>query len=150
MEVIIIGTDPPCPRCKETYERARKLVQEIDCMISVKKIVYSSEEAQNFGKVGTAHEVAQWAGINIDWDRVHELAEGEWTQELDDLLMPLKEKAEQESWLMTPVVVINGEVVHFGQVPEVNEIRSWITERKNHLRFRKYREKKSQKIIRNS
>ena len=131
MEVIIIGTDPPCPRCRETYERARKAVQEIDSTKSIRKIVYSSEEAQRFGKVGTAHEVAQWAGITIDWSKVQERSSGEWTQELDDLLMPLKEKAEQENWIMTPVVIVDGEIVHFGQVPEVNEIRSWIIERKD-------------------
>ena len=131
MEVIIIGTDPPCPRCRETYERARKAVQEIDSTKSIRKIVYSSEEAQRFGKVGTAHEVAQWAGITIDWSKVQERASGEWTQELDDLLMPLKEKAEQENWIMTPVVIVDSEIVHFGQVPEVNEIRSWIIERKD-------------------
>ena len=131
MEVIIIGTDPPCPRCRETYERARKAVQEIDSTICIRKIVYSSEEAQRFGKVGTAHEVAQWAGIKIDWSKVQERASGEWTQELDDLLMPLKEKAEQENWIMTPVVIVDSEIVHFGQVPEVNEIRSWIIERKD-------------------
>ena len=45
------------------------------------------------------------------------------TRELDDLFMPLKEKSEQSRWLMTPVVVINNGVFHFGCVPELNDLR---------------------------
>lgn len=129
MEIIIVGADPPCPRCWETYDRVMKTVKKIDPTISIKKIVYSSEEAQNFGRLGTAHDVAQWAGIGMDWDRIRELASGEWTQELDRLLMPLKERAEKENWIMTPVVVIDGKVQHFGCVPEMDELRSWLIER---------------------
>jgi hypothetical protein len=29
----------------------------------VRKIVYSSDEAQRLGRVGTGHEIADWAGI---------------------------------------------------------------------------------------
>ncbi|MBN2467772.1 MAG: thioredoxin family protein [Deltaproteobacteria bacterium] len=129
MEIIIIGTDPPCPRCRETHERIRKTVKKIDQTISIRKIIYSSEEGQSFGKLGTAHELAQWGGIDMDWDRIRELASGEWTQELDRLLMPLKERAEKENWIMTPVVVIDGKVQHFGSVPEMDELRSWLIER---------------------
>ena len=123
MEIVVIGTDPPCPRCKETYERAKRVCQEIGRGISIRKIVYTSAEAQRLGRLGTAHEIAQWAEIKMDWDKVRELASGEWTHELDDLLMPLKENAEQENWIMTPVIVIDGEIVHFGYVPDLNKIR---------------------------
>ena len=126
MEIVVIGTDPPCPRCKETYERAKSVCQEIGRGISIRKIVYTSEEAQRLGKVGTGHDVAEWAGIKMAWDEVRELASGEWTPELDDLLMPLKEKAEQENWIMTPVVVIDGKIVHFGSVPSIEALRSRI------------------------
>ena len=126
MEIIIIGTEPPCPRCRETYERVKAVAKEIGSQPSIRKIVYLSEEAQRFGKVGTAHEVADWAGFEIDWDEIRKLASGEWTPKLDHLLMPLKEMAEREGWVMTPVVVIDGEVVHFGNVPEMAAVRSWL------------------------
>lgn len=122
MEIIIIGTEPPCPRCRETYERVRTVAKEIAFQPLIRKIVYSSEEAQHFGKVGTAHEVAEWSGIQINWDRVRELASGEWTPELDQLLMPLTKKAKGEGWIMTPVVVIDGRVVHFGEVPGMDDL----------------------------
>ena len=126
MEIIIIGTDPPCPRCRETHERVKAVAKEIAAQPFIRKIVYSSEEAQHFGKVGTAHEVAEWSGAHVDWDRIRKLANGDWTLELDIFLNPLKELAAQSGWIMTPVVVIDGTVVHFGNVPELDEIRSWL------------------------
>jgi hypothetical protein len=131
MEVTIIGTEPPCPRCQETYTRVRQVIQEMDPTISIKKIAYSFQEAQSYGKVGSAHEIADWAKINVDWDKVREVASKGWTQELDDLLMPLKEKSEQAGWLMTPVVVINDKVVYCGCVPELNVLRKIIIHAKN-------------------
>jgi len=129
MEIIIIGTEPPCPRCRETYERVKTVAKEIASQPSIRKIVYSSEEAQHFGKVETAHEVAEWAGFEIDWEEVRKLASGEWTKALDDFLMPLAEEAKRQGWIMTPVVVIDGIVVHFGHVPEMDKIRSWFSVR---------------------
>lgn len=126
MEIIIIGTEPPCPRCRETYERVKTVAKEISSPASMRKIVYSSAESQRFGKVGTAHEVAESSGVQVDWERIRELAGGDWTPELDVLLMPLKEMAVQSGWIMTPVVVIDGTVVHFGNVPETEDIISWL------------------------
>ena len=131
MKITIIGTEPPCPRCQETYTRVRQVIQEMDPTISIKKIAYSSPEAQSYGKVGSAHEIADWAKINVDWDKVREVASKGWTQELDDLFMPLKEKSEQAGWLMTPVVLINDKVVHCGCVPELNVLRKIIIHAKN-------------------
>jgi len=123
MEIIIIGTEPPCPRCKETYERVKKVVKEkVSPLPVVRKIGYLSTEAQQLGKVGSAHEIAEWSGIPIDWDKVKELASGGWTPELDQLLMPLKEVAVKNGWIMTPAVVIDGKVVHFGSVPGMDEL----------------------------
>ena len=129
MEIIIIGTEPPCPRCRETYARVKTVAQEVTSQPLIRKIVYSSEEAQCFGKVGTGHEVAEWAGLEINCDEVRRLASGEWTQALDNFLMPLTEEAKKKGWIMTPVVVIDSTVVHFGNVPEFDEIRSWLPAR---------------------
>ena len=99
--------------------------------ISIKKIAYSFPEAQNYGKVGSAHEIAKWAEVNVDWDKVREVASRGWTQELDDLLMSLKEKSEQAGWLMTSVVTVSNKVVHYGCVPELNDLRRILTHYKN-------------------
>ena len=131
MKITIIGTEPPCPRCQETYTRVRQVIQEMDPTISIKKIAYSSPEAQSYGKVGSAHEIADWAKINVDWDKIREVASRGWTQELDNLLTPLKEKSEQAGWLMTPVVAISNKVVHCGCVPELNDLRKILTHYKN-------------------
>jgi len=131
MKITIIGTEPPCPRCQETYTRVRQVIQEMDPTISIKKIAYFSQEAQSYGKVGSAHEIADWAKINVDWDKIREVASRGWTQELDDLLMPLKEKSEQAGWLMTPVVAISNKVVHCGCVPELNDLRRILNHYKN-------------------
>jgi hypothetical protein len=129
MEIVIIGTEPPCPRCRETYERVKKATGEIHTQTRIRKIVYSSDEAQRLGKLGTGHEIAEWSGIEIDWEKVRQLASGEWTQALDASLMPLAEEAERRGWIMTPVIVIDGTIVHFGTVPETGNIRSWLAER---------------------
>jgi hypothetical protein len=126
MEIIIIGTEPPCPRCRETYERVKEAVKEISPQPTVRKVVYTSAEAQKLGGVGSGHEIAEWAGITVDWDEVRRVAVGEWTPELDHLLMPLKEVSVKEGWIMTPVVVMDGKVVHFGNVPTRDQIRSWL------------------------
>lgn len=127
MEIIIIGTEPPCPRCRETYERVKTVAKEISSPASIRKIVYSCAEAQRFGKVGTGHEIVEWAGLKVDWEEVRKLASGEWTQALDDLLMPLADEAKRQGWIMTPVVVIDGIVVHFGHVPEMDNVRTWLS-----------------------
>ena len=127
MEIIIIGTEPPCPRCRETYERVKKAAEGIEPKPGIRKIVYSSDEAQRVGRIGTGHEIAEWAGIEIDWGEVRKLVSGEWTQALDDFLRPLADKAKMKGWIMTPVVVIDGIVVHFGHVPEIDKIRSWLS-----------------------
>ena len=127
MEIIVIGTDPPCPRCRETLQRFKEAAKEQPGDVSIRKIAYTSEEAQRFGKVGTAHEIAEWAGVSVDWDAVKKLAAGDWKPELDELLMPLKRKAEQGNWIMTPVVIIENTVMHRGCVPELETLRNIIT-----------------------
>jgi hypothetical protein len=129
VEIIIIGTEPPCPRCRETYERVKRADIDVGTQASIRKIVYSSHEAQRLGRVGTAHEIAEWSDMEVDWNEVRKLATGNWTPELDVFLNPLKDRAVQSGWIMTPVVVIDGSVVHFGNVPETDEIRSWLVTR---------------------
>ena len=48
--------------------------------------------------------------------------------QLDELLMPLKRKADEVGILMTPVVIIDGKVAFMGYVPPEEEIRKRIEE----------------------
>ena len=55
--------------------------------------------------------------MQIDWNKVRDIVSDGWSQELDDILMPCKEMADERGWLMTPVLVIDDEVVCSGYVP---------------------------------
>lgn len=46
--------------------------------------------------------------------------------ELDAALMPCKEKADAEGWLMTPVLILDEQVVFRGYVPEKERIKEKI------------------------
>lgn len=40
--------------------------------------------------------------------------------------MPYKDKAEEMGYLMTPVLVVNGQVKAMGFVPDKEKIREWV------------------------
>jgi hypothetical protein len=125
MEILIIGASPPCVRCLRLFQLAKKLVQQIEAGITVRKIPLNSSEAKKYGKVGTAHNIAELAKMTFDTEHIDALART-WSKELDDELMKYKEKAEEMDYLMTPVLIINGQVKTMGFVPEEEEIRHWI------------------------
>lgn len=123
MNITIIGVVPPCPRCKRIYELTLEVISELGIQADVQKISFDSEKAQSYGHVGTAHHIAEWGGIDVDWDNVWEMATHGWSRELDAALMPCKEKADAEGWLMTPVLLIDDEAVFSGYVPDKNAIK---------------------------
>jgi protein-disulfide isomerase len=127
VEIIIIGVEPACPRCKRVYEMAKELSRD-KRGISVKKITWDSEEAQKYGKVTTGRHIAQEYDVPVKWEEMKDLVSGEWTPKLDELLMPLKRKADEMGILMTPVVIIDGKVAFMGYVPPEEEIRRRIKE----------------------
>jgi hypothetical protein len=92
----------------------------------MKKIAYDAEELKKFGKVGTAHHIAEWAGMEMDWGKIREVISEEWSQELDDCLMPCTRKAAEKGWLMTPVLLIDDKVVFSGYVPTKEAIKESI------------------------
>jgi hypothetical protein len=105
------------------HELTLESVYELGLQADIKKIACSSDEAKRFGQTRNAHDIAQWAGIEVDWDVVHQLAAQGWSQELDALLIPCKEKADAEGWLMTPVLLIDGQAVCTGYVPAKEYIK---------------------------
>ena len=126
MQITVIGVVPPCPRCKLIYDLAVEVANELGIEVEMKKIAYDSEEAKNYGQVGTAHDIAEWANMEMDWSKIREIVSEGWSKELDDFMMPCKRKAEEKEWLMTPVLLIDGKVAFMGYVPRRENIKEAI------------------------
>lgn len=146
-EIWIIGVDPPCPRCDLARQRVERIVKEEALPVTIKNLVYtdfrSSEFARPIGKeLGTAKHVADKAGIDMDWNRVIEVVKDppsrpedydvidgpakNWSTEMDQALKACEDSAESVNMLMTPVLVMDGKVLHHGSVPSIAKIQSWL------------------------
>jgi hypothetical protein len=146
MEIMMIGTDPPCPRCDLLDIWINEIIAEKDPASAVKVIhlVYDSPEAIAFGekrglKIGKAKHIGAAAGIPYDqavvdaWKekRREEIADYQrpadlWNEDFDRLFSAYQDAAESVSYLMTPVFVIDGVIKHHGSVPDKTELREWI------------------------
>jgi len=122
MKITIIGVVPPCPRYQRIYDLTVEAVGELGAQAEIRKIAYDSDEAQKFGRVGTAHDIAEWAQMKIDWSKIWDIAAEGWSPELDNLMMPCKERAGVEGWLMTPVLLFDDKVLVMGYVPDKDYI----------------------------
>jgi predicted DsbA family dithiol-disulfide isomerase len=147
-KVWMIGVDPACPRCDLLRQRIANLIKETNKTIDFKKLVYTDQEARDFAasigkEPGTAHDVEERAGIQVDWNRLNELKlsplsepedidilvgpAAQWSSEFDEVLRPCQKKAESVGVLMTPVLIIDGKVKHHGSVPSIEQLRMWLT-----------------------
>jgi hypothetical protein len=134
VDVLVVGTEPPCPRCDLLY----RLVSEIAAAnpaVKVRHCAFDSQEAITLGrkvgrKIGTAKHVAKEAGVVVDWNAVYEAIDRRtqsvppdarpadtWSPALDALLEPCRAVAERVGYFMTPILVIDGCVRHHGNVP---------------------------------
>jgi hypothetical protein len=149
-EILIIGTDPPCPRCDYLKQVVVDIVNDLHLSVPVRHIGYTSEEAHQLAKAeglvpGTAKDVAKKLGIAMDWPAILNMIDkagltesssgppqccpspaARWTPELDDALRPCEVQALKAGIMMTPVLVINGNSVHQGCVPDADQTRNWI------------------------
>ncbi|GAB1409534.1 hypothetical protein MASR1M90_06880 [Desulfovibrionales bacterium] len=143
IDVLVIGTEPPCPRCDMVGRRVIEMAASRK-HITVRHCSFDSLEAQALGKrlmctLGTAHHVAKDAGIPVNWDAVSEVIHRNrplavkdfrpadaWTPELDALLKPCQAIAESLGYRMTPILVLNGEIKHHGSVPSHEQIAAWL------------------------
>ena len=142
MEIVVIGTEPPCIRCHTTFKRAEEVARSFTGKIDVKKIAIHTKEAEKYGKVEGGHTIGEVGKVKPDFEKMIKLL-----RELDELkadevknetlidarlkdlekaLEPVKKKAKELGYLMTPVLVINGEVKSMDYVPSKEEIRGWI------------------------
>ena len=143
IDILIIGTEPPCPRCDLLYKLIEQEAKN-RLNIHLRHCSFDSSEANELGKklgykIGTAKEIAKAARINIDWNSVYELIDLQksridaerpadtWTPELDRMLKPCQNAAKSLGYLMTPILVINGNVKHDGSVPSVQQLKEWLS-----------------------
>ena len=144
VDVLIIGTNPPCPRCDLLTLRVHEAAEALEQPIETSHVFFDSVEATAVGqaanrRVGTPKRVSAETGIPVDWDQVDRLVEERrrvvgaearaaqtWTPALDALLGPCREAAEAVGFFMTPILVVNGTVKHHGSVPTVEQIKEWL------------------------
>lgn len=150
-EIWVIGTDPPCPRCDYLTRMVNDIVvNELHLPIKLRHIAYTTSEAKNFAasldlEPGTAKDVARLVETGVNWDIVHSLIDtppnsstpenqcpccqsigAKWSPELDEALRPCQMKAVQAGIMMTPALIIAGELKHQGSVPEREQVKTWI------------------------
>ncbi len=152
-EIIVIGTLPPCPRCRLLTEIMERKVKSLKLEASVRHIAYTSEEAAvlaaSKGLVpGTAKDVAKKNGAEIRLDDLQADRtpdEPDFPVVTDEALLPLNQlfrevhlldlrlrhyehQAADAGILMTPVLVIDGKILHAGSVPGLEDIQKWLSE----------------------
>ena len=148
--IVIIGTKPACPRCGFLTSYVTEKVKETGIEADIRHIPYNSPEAQEYAGTcgltpGTAKDVAKL--LNIDFNLPQNLRT-EFADEFDSIEEPFKQKlkevrvldenlrqfeerAKEVGIMMTPVLIINGEIKHQGSVPPISKINEYISELKN-------------------
>jgi protein-disulfide isomerase len=133
VEVVVIGSDPPCIRCSRVVQLVNEGAEEIGLSVRVKSLSFQSPEAQGLAtgwqrELGTARDVARKGSADVDWGLVASLMKKEYSPDLDKELRPCLELADKIQILMTPVLIVNGRLKHHGSVPESELIRTWLRE----------------------
>lgn len=146
LEIFIIGPEPLCIRCLTTLKRAREVAQQYP-EVTVNKLSTDAAEAQKYGRVAGGHVIAKAEKVEHNHHRIEELRgqiEGPENEvrdgalvetamsEIEKELTPVKEKARERGYLMTPVVIVNGKVKSAGEIPKKEEIEAWVQEALNH------------------
>jgi hypothetical protein len=142
MEILVIGTEPPCIRCLTTYKRAKEIAQQFPGGVEVRKIEMTSEEATRYGKIGSGGSLSKVTSVKPNFEKVVKVSSeiGELVKdearnadlieaklkEIDMVLQPVKVESKEMGYLMTPVLVVNGQVKCMDHVPEKEAIRTWV------------------------
>jgi hypothetical protein len=146
--IIIIGTEPPCPRCKLMTKIVTDKVKELGINVVINHAVYTDPESGAFAgqlglEPGTASSVAKKMNVVIDNSRkiipdfdsefnteYEDYFFTNWSYELDEHLRIYETNAKELGILMTPSLIINGELKHSGSVPRLSQIEAWLMELK--------------------
>ena len=144
MEILVVGPEPPCVRCINAFRYAADVAKQFTGEdIEVRKIFARSEEARKYGRIEGGHDIAEIEKVDHNSARIQQLM-AEINQlkekdeeknkaqidakleEIDKELIPIKKKAEETGYLVTPVLLINGQVKAQGYVPTKAQIKEWI------------------------
>ena len=148
--ITVIGTQPPCPRCGLLTHVLEEKVKELSLDAKVQHWAFTSEEAQNFARnlgleAGTAKDVSKKTGQKLDQGKITYLMVNEkiaqnseykkynhfnWSFELDEAIRPFEKLAQEAGILMTPAIIINGQLKHQGSVPRINTLSNWLLQLK--------------------
>jgi len=101
----------------------KQLKREQDMNIEIERIYAGSEEAEKYGKIVEAEVFAEKMGIEIDFS---ELFEKRDIKTIDEKLAPYVEMAKEQGIFLTPVLVVNGDVVSMGRVPRREELEKLV------------------------
>jgi len=149
-KIVIIGTEPPCPRCGLLTNTIKAKIKELKMEAEVTHLSYEDEEAVEMAaalkmKPGTAKDVAKQLNLEMDMQGLAEILKEKtsadtseynqwndcnWSPELDDFLRPYQERAKEAGILMTPVLIINNKIMHQGSLPPLKQVEEWLLERK--------------------
>lgn len=142
--------EPPCSRCKLLGNVIDAKVEKLKIEAEVIHLAYTNTEARrianSFGLIsGTAKDVSGKIQVPIDSEKIS-LAKSaktihpdydfraynncNWTFELDEALRIFENQAKDVGIMMTPVLIINGELKHQGSVPSLSKINEWLSELK--------------------
>ncbi len=133
IEVVVIGTDPPCLRCNMLVERLYEAADENKILVNIRRLTFHSPEARSLAdefqrEFASVKDVARSGSVDVDWGWVAELMKQPWSPALDDALRPCQELAEKIKILLTPILIINGKLKHHGSVPDQDQILAWLKE----------------------
>jgi hypothetical protein len=146
--IVIIGTKPPCPRCQLLINVITEKNLELELEATVQHLDYTSEEAKAYAKeigltTGTAKDVSKITNMDIDVKKIAEVIDNHtidincefnkynncnWSIELDNLLRPFENVAKDVGIMMTPILIINGDIKHQVSVPKLSKIQEWLME----------------------
>ena len=144
--IIVIGTEPSCPRCQLLKNIIKSKLVELEIDAAYTHMAYTTEEsvavaAKHGLRPGTAKTVAEIVHAEVDSEEFTSLQSNytpdpnsfydcyndcSWSIQMDELLRPLELQAKKAGIMMTPVLIINGEIVHQGSVPEIGLIDQWL------------------------
>jgi glutaredoxin len=123
LRIEVIGPYPPCIRCHRVYRMLKELKEKHGIDMEIERVYAGSEEAEKYGKIVEAEVFAEKMGIDLDYRTLFEKRE---IKAIDEKLAPYVEMAKERGIFLTPVIVVNGNVVSMGRVPRREELEELI------------------------